>query len=139
MDGYSQHPFHKSRYQIYVNSDKAAQHRNYLYPCLFCNAHLLKDSTTPQIRGTILHSIMELASQLSLPKIEEQTHSDRTSIISFIYRCYFTHPKSLYVKVERDKNRTRNQTQEKGKKHQIGWVFFFFFCIHVLYLPWVFL
>ncbi len=63
------------------------QHRNYLYPCLFCNAHLLKDLTTPQIRGTILHSIMELASQLSLLKIEEQTHSDRTSIIRFIYSC----------------------------------------------------
>ncbi len=119
---------------------RTKQHRNYLYPCLFCNAHLLKGSTTPQIRGTILHSIWSLPPRLSLLKIEEQTHSDRTSIISFIYSCCFPHPKSLYVKVERDKNRTRNQTQEKRKKHQIGWVFFFFFffCIHVLYLPWVF-
>jgi hypothetical protein len=99
---------------------RTKQHRNYLYPCLFCNAHLLKDSTTPQIRGTILHSIMELASQLSLLKIEEQTHSDRTSIISFSYSCCFTHPKSLYVKIERDKNRTRNQTQKRRKNTRLG-------------------
>jgi hypothetical protein len=33
MDGYSQHPFHKSRYQIYVNSEQSSTGIIYTHVC----------------------------------------------------------------------------------------------------------